>query len=96
MKPVATFAVVFYLALVVGFAAVAVVRAQQPAADATAAVLDQLGACNAERGNLQRVQALVVGGRLLSLAQYREKFEAANPGKTISDAFVVQDRPAAK
>ncbi len=82
---------------------VGVVAQEQAPADLSKALAQQtdaLGQCNAERGQLQRLQASVIGGQLVEptklQAEIKAKFEAANPGKTWDDAMKVTDKAAGK
>lgn len=56
---------------------------------------NQLGACNAELGPLQQLQAAVINGQLVEpaklLAGFKEQFQKANPGKTFGDDFKIAD-----
>jgi hypothetical protein len=54
----------------------------------------QLGACNAELGQLQQMQAAVIGGQLVDAAKFREAFERVNPGKTLAADLKVMDKAA--
>lgn len=56
-------------------------------APALADRINQLGACHAALGRLEPVEAALVSGQLQTLAQFRQKLEAANPGQTIGDDF---------
>jgi hypothetical protein len=61
---------------------------------------DKLGECNAQLGPLQKLQAAFIGGQLVepakAQADFKAKFEAANPGKTLDDAFKAIDAPKEK
>jgi len=57
--------------------------------------LEALGACNTERGQLQRLGAQVEAGMLLSAEQWKARIEAANPGKTLNEKLVLVDKDKA-
>lgn len=58
-------------------------------APALADRINQLGACHTALGRLEPAEAAIVSGQLLTMTQVRQKFEAANPGQTFGDDFVL-------
>ena len=56
----------------------------------------ELGQCHAELGPLQQLAAQVIAGTVMSTEQFRQQVEKANPGKTLTEAFVITERAALK
>lgn len=60
---------------------------------------DELGSCNTERGDLQRLSAQVLSGKLQDvatvLANVRATVAKENPGKLLDDKWKILDTPVA-
>lgn len=84
-----------YVALVLAALATTSLLSAQSSQDRTAALAQrtkQLGECNVELGQLQQLQAAVIGGQLLTSETFRVKFEQANTGKTLNENLVIMDK----
>jgi len=73
-----------------------VASAQVPTAESLKQTLAQrtmdLGVCHIQLGVLEQLSSQVIGGALMTADQWRSRFEAANPGKTVDATFAVAEK----
>lgn len=85
-------AVLFCCGVVAGMQAPTAPTAGDPYRQLAAQRTMDLGQCNAALGPLQQLSAQVMTGAVQSVDQFRQRFEAANPGKTLTEKFEVHDK----